>query len=475
MPARVLRLPSARRRVSRWSSALAVAAFVIGGAQAAEPPRPNIVLILADDLGWKDVGFHGSEIRTPNIDAIARSGATLDQFYVNPLCSPTRASLLTGRHPMRQGLQVGVVRPWADYGLPLDERTLPQALKQAGYATWIVGKWHLGRGDAALLPMARGFDHQYGCYNGAIDYFSHDRSGGLDWHRDQQPVREAGYSTDLIGAEAVRAIDTRDRAKPLFLYVPFNAPHAPLQSPDDLVAAYAAIPNKKRRTYAAMVTALDTQVGRIREAITRNRIERDTVVMFFSDNGGPMGPGADNGALHGGKGSLYDGGSRVPCCLSWPGRIPAGATVSALITVRDWYPTLLRLAGGSLAQPLPIDGADVWPCLVDNAASPNQVHLYNTSPQGGAVRTADWKLIRRTAGAAPASDAADEDSDSGSDPGPALELFHLRTDPNEARNVADSHPDIVADLTAKLQALAAQAVPPKNAPKPAGFRVPAVW
>src|SRR3954453_19167812 len=181
--------------------------------------RPNIVFFLIDDLGWSDVGFHGGEIKTPNIDKLAAAGARLEAFYVQPVCSPTRAALMTGRYPMRHGLQVGVVRPWAQYGLPLDERTLPQALKDAGYETAICGKWHLGHVRPEYLPTHRGFLHQYGHYNGAIDYFTHVRDGGVDWHRGDHARQDEGYPTHLVAREAVRIIEKRDPKKPLFLYV----------------------------------------------------------------------------------------------------------------------------------------------------------------------------------------------------------------------------------------------------------------
>ena len=169
--------------------------------------HPNIVFLLADDLGWSDVGFHQSAIKTPNIDMLAASGARLEAFYVQPVCSPTRAALMTGRYPMRHGLQVGVVRPWAQYGLPLEERTLPQALQEAGYVTAICGKWHLGHFQQAYLPTQRGFLHQYGHYNGALDYFTHIRDGGFDWHRDDKACQDEGYTTELLGKEAVRLIE----------------------------------------------------------------------------------------------------------------------------------------------------------------------------------------------------------------------------------------------------------------------------
>src|SRR5215510_13069967 len=209
---------------------------------AAQAPRPNIVYILADDLGYADVGFNGGkEIKTPNIDKLAASGARLDQFYVQPLCSPTRAALMTGRYPMRYGLQVGVVRPWAAYGLPLEERLLPEALREVGYTTAIVGKWHLGHFRPEYLPTRRGFGHQYGHYNGALDYFTHVRDGGFDWHRDDKVCRDEGYTTHLLAREAVRLIREHGGKKPLFLYVPFNAVHAPHQVPEGYKKPYAKL------------------------------------------------------------------------------------------------------------------------------------------------------------------------------------------------------------------------------------------
>src|SRR3954447_10091781 len=201
---------------------------------------PNVVFILADDLGREDCGFMGGkEIKTPNLDKLAAAGARLEQFYVQPVCSPTRAALMTGRYPMRHGLQVGVVRPWAQYGLPLEERTLAQGLKEAGYETAICGKWHLGHVRPEYLPTRRGFEHQYGHYNGALDYFTHVRDGGFDWHRDDHVCRDEGYSTHLLAKEASRIIKENGGKRPLFLYVPFNAVHAPHQVPEEYKKPYA--------------------------------------------------------------------------------------------------------------------------------------------------------------------------------------------------------------------------------------------
>src|ERR1700733_5552742 len=237
-------------------SVAVLACLPCAGRAEEKTQQPNIVYFLADALGWADVGWHGKEIQTPNLDKLAQGGARLEQFYVQPVCSPTRAALMTGRYPMRHGLQVGVVRPWAQYGLPLEERTLAQGLKEAGYTTAICGKWHLGHFQRAYLPTQRGFDHQYGHYNGALDYFTHIRDDGFDWHRDDKVCRDEGYSTHLLAREAVRLVAAQEKDKPLFLYVPFNAVHAPLQVPAKYKEAYAKLP-EPRRTYAGMTAAMD--------------------------------------------------------------------------------------------------------------------------------------------------------------------------------------------------------------------------
>jgi len=253
-------------------------------------------------MGFADVGFNGSkDIKTPNIDRLAASGAILDQWYVQPVCSPTRAALMTGRYPMRYGLQTGVIRPYADYGLSLEERTLAQALKDAGYETAISGKWHLGFVKPEYLPTRRGFDHQYGHYNGQIDYNDHTRDGGFDWHRDDKVNRDEGYSTQLISAEAVKRIEQRDAKRPLFLYVPFNAVHGPHQVPDSYKQPYKDL-EEPRQTYAGMMAAMDEGIGKILDAIDAAKMRENTLVLFTSDNGGPQ-PGkvTNNGPLKGGK------------------------------------------------------------------------------------------------------------------------------------------------------------------------------
>jgi arylsulfatase A-like enzyme len=460
----------------------AVALVVLGGAVLHAAPKPNIVFLLADDLGYTDVGFHGSEIKTPNIDKLATEGAKLEAFYVQPVCSPTRAALMTGRYPMRHGLQVGVVRPWAQYGLPLNERTLPQALQEAGYFTAICGKWHLGHFQRAYLPTQRGFLHQYGHYNGALDYFTHLRDGGFDWHRNDQVCRDEGYTTKLLGDEAVRLIEQQDTSRPLFLYVPFNAPHSPLQAPQEYLDRYAHLADPKRRTYAAMVSCVDDQIGRIVAALEKRGLRDRTLIAFSSDNGGPLQLGATNGSLRAGKGTLYEGGVRVSAFANWPGQIAAGTVVSQPLHMVDWYPTLLTLAGATLEQKLPLDGRDAWPTISKGAATPHDEILHNIAPGNGAIRVGAWKLIVNGGRPEDGSESlaqADGQAKKGKKKkaisADTVELFSIADDQSEKNNLAEQFPAKVSELRARLHAYAQEAAAPKSAPKAADFQSPKVW
>jgi arylsulfatase A-like enzyme len=451
--------------------------------QLSAAARPNIIYLLADDLGFTDVGFHGSQIKTPHIDQLAAGGARLEAFYVQPVCSPTRAALLTGRYPMRHGLQVGVVRPWAQYGLPLEERTLPKALQEAGYFTAICGKWHLGHFERTYLPTRRGFSHQYGHYNGALDYFTHQRDGGFDWHRNDQVCRDEGYTTTLLGDEAVRIIEQQDAGRPFFLYVPFNAPHGPLQALPDYLDKYKDIADPKRQKYAAMVACLDDQIGRIVAALDTRGLTNNTLIAFSSDNGGPLQSGATNGSLRAGKGTLYEGGVRVSACAKWPGQIAAGTVVKEPLHIVDWYPTLLKLAGASLEQKLILDGADAWPTIAAGNPTPHEQILHNTTPGNGAIRVGDWKLVLNGSRSEDGSEALAQASGKGNGKGKknkgtaekTVELFNIAADPYEKTNVATQHPEKVRDLRARLDAYAKAALAPKSAPKAADFQTPAVW
>jgi arylsulfatase A-like enzyme len=448
------------------------------GAPAAE--RPNILFILADDLGSYDVGWRGSEIKTPNLDKLAFGGARLEQFYVHPVCSPTRAALLTGRYPIRYGLQVGVVRPWAQYGLPLEERTLAQALKEAGYVTGIFGKWHLGHFAPEHLPTRRGFDRQYGHYNGALDYFEHTRDGGFDWHRDDKVCRDEGYSTFLLADEAAKFIREHDGAKPFFAYVPFTAVHAPLQAPEKYKEPYAGM-QENRRTYAAMISAMDEAVGRIIAAVEARGWRTNTLIVFSSDNGGPN-PGrlTRNGPLRAGKGTVYEGGVKVCAFAHWPGQIRSNSVVNAPLHIADWYPTLLKLAGAKLEQKLPLDGRDAWAAITAGASAPHDAILINATPNKGALRMGDWKLVVNGSLAEPA-DGEDDGKPaavgktSPPDAGRAFELFNLADDPSEKTNLAVKHPEKLAALRARYEGYAKQQVAPRAAPKAKGFASPKVW
>jgi arylsulfatase A-like enzyme len=403
------------------------------------PAKPNIVYILADDMGYADAGFNGcKEIKTPNLDKLAHAGAILKSFYVQPVCSPTRASLMTGRYVAHTGVYT-IVRPNAPWGLPLAERTLPQALREAGYATAIVGKWHLGEFQEAYRPTRRGFDHQYGLWFGMIDYFTHMRDQQLDWHRDDQPCKDEGYSIHLLAKDACRWIRESPAGKPLFLYLPFNAVHTPLQVPEEYLKPYANLTGQ-RRTYAGMVAAMDEAIGQVVAALKEKGILDNTLIAFSSDNGGPS-PGriTDNGPLRASKGTIYEGGIRVCAFASWPGHIPV-ATINEPLHAVDWYPTLVKLAGGSLDQKLPLDGLDIWPVLTKGAKSPHDALLLcGTRREDVALRMGDWKLVRH----------ANKD-----------ELYNLAADLGEANDLAGQQRDKLTELHAKLDTLMKTAVPP---------------
>lgn len=435
---------------------------------AAEVRKPNIVYFLVDDLGWGDVGYHGSDIRTPSIDRLAASGVKLDSFYAQPVCSPTRAAIMTGRYPIRYGLQTEVIRPWATYGLALSERLMPEILRASGYRTVLLGKWHLGQESREYLPLQRGFDYHYGHYNGAIDYFTHERDGGLDWHRNGVTVREQGYTTELIAREALGLIEKHDKNRPLFLFVAFNAPHAPFEVPEKYTAPYR---NRKSnaRLYAGMVAAVDEAIGKIMAALRKHGMADDTLFVFSSDNGGPS-PGkiTDNGPFQGAKGSLHEGGVRVAACASWNGRIPAGSVVNEPLHVVDWLPTFAAAAGASLDGLPVLDGRNALTTLMDGKPSPHDVILLNAapsrrnSPGHGAVRSGRWKLLL-------------DGDPSGS--GMGAQLFDLSADRGESKDLAASQPEIVSKLLASLRGFADSAVEPLSSGNrpPKDFKAPKVW
>ncbi|MCL2306241.1 MAG: arylsulfatase [Planctomycetaceae bacterium] len=451
-------------------------AFLLFSATVLGAERPNIVVILADDLGWGDVGWHGSEIKTPHLDRLAESGMRLEQFYVQPVCSPTRAAMLTGRYPMRYGLQVGVIRPTNDFGLPTDERTLAEALREAGYFTAICGKWHLGERGPEYLPLRRGFDHHYGHYLGAIDYYTHQRDGGLDWHRNGQPLREEGYSTDLLATESVRLIREHDTSQPLFLYVPFNAVHGPFQPPreDRLNEPYKNM-KSPRREYVAMVASMDENIGRILAAITEKGIENDTIVFFCSDNGGPD-PGrvTSNGPLRAGKSTLYEGGVRVPACVVWPGKIKPQSISTQPMHIADLYPTLIGLAGGSLRQDKPIDGLDMKDVWLNEKTFEREI-LHNTTVFTGALRKGDWKIVIN--GQVTSNELLEPNRriENQKPRERQVEVFNVKEDPCEKNDLSQSNPEKRQELWKRYLWYAEQAVPHLSVPDRKDFQSPEIW
>jgi arylsulfatase A-like enzyme len=433
----------------------------------AAPAKPNIVYLLVDDMGFADCGFNGSkEIHTPNIDALAAKGTVFENYYVQPLCSAARACFLTARLPIHHGIY-GALKVQSKFGLPLEERTLPQALHTAGYTTAICGKWHLGEFEPAYRPRQRGFDHQYGLWYGQIDYFTHERGGRVDWYRDDKPLDEPGYSTQLIAKEAVRLIHEQPKDKPLFLYVPFNAVHGPFQVTENYVEPYKGM-RPTRATMAGMLAAADEAIGQIVDALKTTHMDTNTLIIFSSDNGGVQ-PGVRtmNTPLRDGKGTIYEGGVRSAAFAVWPGNIPAGKKTAPPVQLADWYPTLVKLTGADASQPLPVDGLDIMPLLMEGAAPDREALLIvGTSPNRMAIRMGDWKLLVNP-NHPPRGRRADPDEEEDNDvtvrPGDVIELYNLAEDISETKNLASSQPERVKAMRAKMELLKKGMLPPANA------------
>ena len=441
-------------RLAMPVGASSLLAGVTGTTRAvAQTARPNIVYIVSDDQGWKDVGYHGSDIPTPNIDKLAEEGVRMQQFYAQPMCSPTRAALMTGRYPLRFGFQTGVIPGAGSYGLPADEYLLPEMLRDAGYGTAMVGKWHLGHAKPDYWPRQRGFDSFYGALVGEIDHFKHSSHGVPDWYRDNTPITEEGFDNVLFGDEAARVIEKHDGAKPLFLYLAFTAPHTPFQAPQEYLDRFKHLKNENRRAYAAMISVMDDAVGKVIAALKSKGMDDNTLVVFQSDNGGttnamfsgdtPVAGAlpADNGPYRNGKGTMYEGGTRVPALAWWPGKIKPGE-VPGMMHVVDLYPTLAAIAGAQLGKNKPLDGLNVWPTLSEGKPSPRSEVVYNVDPFAGAVRQGDWKLVWKAA--LPQK----------------VELFDLAMDESEKANLAQDNPEKVAELQARITQLATEMKPP---------------
>lgn len=447
----------AGKRALRWTNVLAMALALCGalaaaGLRAAE--RPHIVYILADDLGWKDTGFHGATLRTPNLDKLAEGGAMLNAFYAQPLSSQTRAAALTGRYPMRYGLQTGAIVAATQFGLPAEERTLAQALKEAGYRTAFLGTWQLGHAKPEFWPTKRGFDSFYGSLSGAVPARV-SKAGKLDWRRNEKPVQDDGYVSALLAREAASIIDKHDDKAPLFMMVAFNAPANSQNPPKEWLDKYADVADAERRAYAASVSALDAAIGEIVAALDKRKLLERTLIVFHSDNGGgvatrvPTGESdaltkaADNAPFREGRGSLYEGGVRAVALAHWPGQIKPKSMLADPAHVVDWYPTLLKLAGVSVEQKRKLDGMDLWPMLAQNQRSPHADLLLDVEDFRGAIRVGEWKLIVHST--LPMR----------------IELFDVANDPEEVDNRAEAYPDRVKDMLAKLNAYAYDMMPAK--------------
>ena len=416
--------------------------------------QPNLVFIIADDLGWADVEFHGGNTPTPNLNRLLAEGVELKQHYVAPVCSPTRAGFLTGRYWSR----FGITTPINNCGLPFETVTVAKALSDAGYATALIGKWHLGS-KPEWGPNHFGFDHSYGSLAGGVAPYNHHYKKGpysSTWHRNQKLFTEKGHVTDLLTDEAVQWIKnqtTPTATRPFFLYLPYTAVHLPIREPEEWMNQVPTeIKGEVPRQYAACIMHFDAAVGRIVEAIDQAGQRDNTLIVFTSDNGGSTAENNDtkypddqcsngkltgnNLPLRGKKGTLYEGGIRVPTIARWPGNLTPGTTFDFPACVVDWMPTFCALANAKTdADTLKWDGLNLWPSLT-GAAPPakRSFHIAGTR-NSWALRSADWKLIL----------TQPKRGDS------KIELFNLGTDPNETTNLAEAKPKIVDELRATME------------------------
>jgi arylsulfatase A-like enzyme len=418
--------------------ATAVLLSAAATAPAADAPRkPNVVILLADDLGYADVGFQGcKDIPTPHLDALARSGVRCTNGYVSgPYCSPTRAGLLTGRYQQRFGHEFNP-GTGPEIGLPLTETTMADRLKAAGYATGWVGKWHLGNA-MKFRPQKRGFDETFGFLGGAHPYFP---DMGAPIFRDGEQAKEKDYLTDAFGREAVAFID-RHKKEPFFLYLAFNAVHTPMHATEERLKKFDAVKDDTRRTYDAMTLAMDEAVGRVLAKLRAEKPEENTLIVFFSDNGGPTMKGttingSSNAPLRGSKRTTLEGGVRVPFVISWPGTLPAGKVYEKPIIQLDVLPTALAAAGVAVKPAWKLDGVDLLPFLTGkNAAAPHEALYWRLGPQM-ALRRGDWKLVRY-----------DLNVEGGKGTSPSR-LYNLALDVGEANDLAAREPEKLKELEA---------------------------
>ncbi|XP_024658875.2 arylsulfatase B isoform X2 [Maylandia zebra] len=483
--------------------------FIVNLAQTLAARQPHVVFILADDFGWYDIGYHGSEIRTPNLDKLSSRGVRLENYYVQPLCTPSRNQLMTGRYQIHTGMQHQIIWPCQPYCVPLDEKLLPQLMKEAGYATHMVGKWHLGMYMKDCLPTRRGFDTYLGYLTGGEDYFTHFRcyqSRSLNLSRCALDLRdgedvatgyEGVYSTELLSQRAISIIERHNSQKPLFMYVALQAVHAPLQVPERYVTPYSFITDTNRRLYAGMVSAMDEAVGNITLALQKVGLWNNTVLVFSTDNGGQTLSGGSNWPLRGRKWSLWEGGVRGVGFVASPLLKQPGTVNRELIHISDWLPTLVGLAGGNATGTKPLDGFDVWNAISKGFASPRLELLHNIDPLyydiapcpgrqreltlaqvansgfnvsiHAAIRSSKWKLLTGYPGCDvwfPRPDGNTSDSSSSEvDQLKPVMLFNIEKDPEERNEVSAQFPKVF-DLPLKAACRLEQEMLPAESRRP---------
>ena len=459
--------------------------------------KPNILVMVADDLGWADVGYHGGDIDTPSLDLLAEQGVQLNRFYTTPICSPTRAALMTGRDPIRLGVAYGVILPWDNIGVHPDEHFMPQSFQGAGYQTAMVGKWHLGHAQMTYHPNNRGFDHFYGHLHTEVGFYPpFANQGGKDFQLNGVSIDDDGYETYLLADEVSRYIRARDKSRPFFMYMPFIAPHTPLDAPQELQDKYKDIdtdlpPARSRQTddtrrmatmmlqpsarpmYAAVVDAMDQAIGRVLQTLEEEGIAENTIVLFFSDNGGAAYSygGANNAPLRGGKGETFEGGIRVVSLLRWPAMLGSGQQFDQIMSVMDVFPTLAAAAGIEAGNTFELDGRNMWPAIAQGETVPLEKPLMFASeiPIYGSFKfTAfdeSWKLVQEVEQEQLSVTVTNY-------------LFDISKDPNEYNNLASAYPEVVEQLSEAIHEW--RALYPINGTRselvpPPGWRAPRDW
>ncbi|KAK3596805.1 hypothetical protein CHS0354_036645 [Potamilus streckersoni] len=437
---------------------------------------PHIVLIVADDLGWNDVGWHNPQMYTPNLDKLARNGVILNSSYVQPICTPTRNCLMTGFYPYHTGLQHFVILDDTPGYIPTNFTTLPEKLKQLGYSTHMVGKWHLGYCNWKYTPTYRGFDSFMGYYNGREDYYTHEEGTGYDFrlNKDVHYLPQADYSAHTFARRAIDIIISVDPQKEsLFLYLPFQSVHEPLQVPEKYEKIYSNIQNKERRIYCGMVSALDEAVGNITNVLRERGFMDNLLLVFTSDNGGNFQYGANNLPLRGNKNTLWEGGTKGAAFVYSETLLKKkNYENTEMMHAVDLFPTLLHVAGGS---PDPgIDGMDMWPTISENKASPRTEFIYNIDDidKNAAIRVGDYKLIEGIPGQnngwypLPTREVhfQEEDSVGRLNVDIQYQLFDIKHDPTEHFDISEKYPDVLEKLKQRLAEYKKSLVPAFSPP-----------